>query len=102
MDNYNENSEKDSLKGIYLTKMYIPFWLEPISLLQEINIAFHHNKKLSKIQGKSLLNSLIMLSDESINNQLIPADVLKKSKFRSDWPFGTKKKVKRCPHHHIY
>ena len=63
MDDYSENSEKDQLKGIYLTKMYIPFWLEPISLLQEINIAFHHNKKLSKIQGKSLLNSLIMLSD---------------------------------------
>ena len=49
-----------------------------------------------------MLDSLIMLSEESINNQLIPADVLKKSKFRNDWPFGSKKKIRRCPHHHAF
>ena len=66
------------------------------------NVLFHHNKKLNKLQGKSLLNSLIMLSEECINNQLIPADVLKKSKFRGDWPFGGRKKIRRCPHHHPF
>ena len=39
-----------------------------------------------------------MLSEECINNQLIPADILKKNKFKSDWPFN-KRKRHRCPHH---
>jgi hypothetical protein len=31
-----------------------------------------------------------MLTEENINTQLIPHDLLKKNKFRSDWPFGRK------------
>ena len=44
-----------------------------------------------------------MLSEECINNQLIPADILKKSKFKSDWPFNRRKRGHRCPNnrHHF-
>ena len=36
-----------------------------------------------------------MLTEESINQQLIPGDVLKKNNFKSDWPFGKKEKQRR-------
>ena len=86
------NSKNFTIPGVYLTRLYIPFFLQPISLLQELNIAFHHNKKLNKNQNKLLVNSLIMLTEESINHQLIPADIMKKNKFKNDWPFGRKEK----------
>ena len=76
------------MPNIYVTKVFIPFLLEPISILQELNIGFHHNKKLNKGNPKVLLNSLIMLTDDSINSQLVPPDALKKSKFKNDWPLG--------------
>ena len=79
--------------GIYFTKYYIPFLLQPLSILQELNIAFHHNKKLNKISNKVLTSP--QFNENCINTQLIPADILKKNKFRSDWPFGKKGHRKR-------
>ena len=36
------------MPGIYVHKIYTPFFLQILSVLQELNIAFHHNKKLIK------------------------------------------------------
>jgi len=47
------------MPSVYLAKIYIPFFFEPISVLQELNIAFHHNKKLMKNQQKTYMNSLL-------------------------------------------
>lgn len=44
----------------YLYKIYVPFFLNILSVLQELNIAFHHNKKLIKTQQKTMLDSLIL------------------------------------------
>lgn len=90
MTKYSEKTNRITLPGVYLTKIYIPFILEPLALLQELNIAFHHNKKLNKNQPRGLEYSLVMLSEDAINGQLIPADVLKKNKFKGDWPYGKK------------
>lgn len=95
MRRYEEDNQSLPLLGVYFVKLFIPFFLQPISILQELNIAFHHNKKLNKNQGKLLLNSLIMLTEDSINAQLIPPDVLKKNKFKSNWPYGKKENQRK-------
>ena len=48
------------MPGIYVHKIYTPFFLQILSVLQELNIAFHHNKKLIKNQQKTMLDSLIL------------------------------------------
>lgn len=57
---YGSNKEIFLMPGTYLNKIFIPFFLQILSILQELNIAFHHNKKLIKNQQKTMLNSLIL------------------------------------------
>ncbi len=84
---YAEGKKVFLMPGLYLTRLYIPFFLQPLSILQELNIAFHHNKKLTRAQTRSPLNALL-LNEDAINAQLIPVDVLKKSKFKQEWSLG--------------
>jgi len=76
------------MPSVYLAKIYIPFFFEPISVLQELNIAFHHNKNLIKSQNKIKMNSLLQ-TEQYINSQLIPSEIFNKNSFKADWPLRT-------------
>jgi hypothetical protein len=53
----------------------------------------HHNKKLNK-QSKKLHIQTVLTSD-SINAQLIPSDALRKTKFKSTWPYSKDNTIQR-------
>jgi hypothetical protein len=76
----------NSLDNMVLNKILLPFFISPISLLQEINIAFQYHKKISKVYANTHI--ALTLAKDSINSQLIETDYFKKNKFRGDWPYN--------------
>ena len=96
---YGSGKEGALTPAVYLTKIYIPFFLQPLSVLQELNIAFHHNKKLAKPSRRPL--NALLLNDDAVNAQLVPTDIFKKHKFKSDWPFARDHPKKHPRHNHF-
>ncbi len=68
-----------------MSKILIPFFIMPMSILQEINISYNLNKKILK--PLNAIKIKFLLNKDSINSQLIPADFFRKNKFRTNWPY---------------
>lgn len=81
-----ELSRHSTMDNLLLNKISLPFFLLPISLLQEINVTLQYHKKINKNSPPTHI--FLTLMRESINTQLIEAEYFKKNKFRNDWPYN--------------
>ncbi len=66
-----------------MTKFLIPFFICPISILQELSISFNINRK----NAKTNFHIPALLDPDSINSQLIPSDYFHSHKFNENWPY---------------
>lgn len=82
-------AELGELTGNFVTRLLSPFYHATIGILQELNIHFQYLKKTGKAAPKISVKTV--LSRESINEQLIPLDSLKKFKFKLDWPYSVQR-----------
>ena len=64
-------------------RILIPFFLNPLSVLNEINIS----SQISSNKSTKIPSIKLLLNNESINEQLIPNEYFHKTKFRNNWPF---------------
>lgn len=73
--------EKIEKMSMLAKKVLLPFFVSPISLLHELNISLHlQKKKIKKIPRIHLLNT-----SDSVNEQLIGSDFFNTTKFKQNW-----------------